>query len=352
MHWRYCGGVPYQVRFSHRDLWVIMTPEQIKAQTAQAYKQWCVQWRAHATHHSKWKMKSFAELQFSGIGKAILLVANGYSFEENLETIKKHQKNVDIMACDKTLGHLLDNGIVPKYCMVCDANVDYEKYMEKYKDQLKETILLINVCANPKWSDNGNWKDRYFFVNKDVAHHEIEFGQLSGCQNFVTAGTNVSNMMIVVVTQSDDEHPGRNLFSYDKIILIGFDYSWKLGGKYYAFDVEGGGKTYYMRHIYGLSYRGKMLYTSGNLQSSATWAEKYVKAFKLPVVQCSMDSLVNFGEARDLESNMKHRFRTSDREEVQRLVLQKNHIAEQMRKIDTKLKTISKDHYLAHVATL
>lgn len=329
-----------------------MTPAQIKASTIQAYKQWSTQWRANSKHHSKWEMKPLSNFQFSGIGKALLLVANGYSFEENLHIIKKHQKNVDIMCCDKTLGHLLENGIKPKFCMVADANVNYEKYMEKWANQLNETTLLMNVCGNPKWSDNGNWADKYFFVFKDVMKYEQEFSELSGCQNQITAGTNVSNMMIVVATQSDNEHPGRNYFGYDKIILIGFDYSWKLGGKYYAFDDEGGGKTFYMRHIYGLSPRGTMIYTSGNLNSSATWAEEYVRNFKLPVVQCSPDSLASFGGVKDLETNIRHRYRTQDGDEVRRLALQKNHIAAQIKKIDDKLRAIGKDHYFAHIATL
>jgi hypothetical protein len=329
-----------------------MTPDQVKTQTQQAYKQWCVQWRANATHHSKHKMKPMGELIHSGVGKAIVLVANGYSFEEQLETLKKHKRNVDIMCCDKTLGHLLANGITPDFCMVADANVDYEKYMAPYKDQLENTILLMNVCGNTKWSDNGNWKDKYFFVFKDVMQYEKEFCQLSGCTNIVTAGTNVSNMMVVICTQSDNEHPGRNLFGYDKIILVGFDYSWRYDGKYYAFDQDGGGKHHYMRHIYGLSPSGKMIYSSNNLSTSASWLEMYIKTFNLPVVQTSEHSLLRLTGHRKLEDNIKHRYKTSDRDEVRNLVVQKNHLAQQMAKIDGKLVKIAKDHRLAHLSTV
>lgn len=327
-----------------------MKTHQIRTQSINAYKQWCEQWRAHSTHHKKWKMKSLSDFYLTGIGKAILCVANGYSLEENIEKIKRLQKNVDIMCCDKTLGHLLANGITPTYCVVCDANVNYEKYMEPWKDKLQDTFLLQNVCANPKWSDNGNWKDRYFFVNMDIMGYEKEFAALSGCQNFVTAGTNVSNMMIVVLTQCVDRI--RNHFGYDKIILIGYDYSWKVGGKYYAFDENGGGKGNYMRHIYGLSPSGKMIFTSNNLNSSASWIQEYVSNFKLPVVQCSTDSVAMIGKKGDLEENMKYRYRVGDRKEVHRLVLRKNHLAAEAKKIDDRLNDIGMDHHLAHLATV
>lgn len=99
-----------------------------------------------------------SDLEFSGIGKAILLVANGYSLEENMHTIKENKDKVDIICCDKTLGHLINNGIEPTYCLVCDANVDYEKYLKPFEDKLKNTILLINVCANPLWSQRETGK--------------------------------------------------------------------------------------------------------------------------------------------------------------------------------------------------
>lgn len=328
-----------------------MDTQSIIRQSKTAYQQWCVQWRAHAKEHAKYPMKSFDEFSGIGIGKAVVCVANGYSFEENIELLKKHQKNVDIMACDKTLGHLLNHGITPKYVLVCDANVSYEKYMKPWEDQLQNTILIQNVCGNPKWTHNGNWLDRFFFVNMDVMNYEKEFSELSGCKNLITAGTNVSNMMVVALTQSDNVKR-QNLFGYDKIILLGFDYSWKFGGKYYAFDQDGGGKFAYMKHIYGLSASGKLIYTSNNLNASGQWLATYIDAFRLPIVQCSRDSLMTFGRIGDLESNLKYRYRTSDRDKVSQALKQKAHLETQIKKIHDSLKDISKAHYYAHLATV
>lgn len=323
-----------------------MNHDQIVKQSKTAYAQWAHQWRAHAKHHAGYKQKSFEDFRNTGIGKAALLVANGYSFEENIDTIIKYKDNVDIVACDKTLGHLIRHGIKPKFCIVCDANVNYEKYLKPYEDQLDETILFQNVCGNPLWTDNGNWKDTYFYVNKDVMHYEREFSALSGCQNFVTAGTNVSNMMVVLLVQADNERK-QNLFSYDKLLLIGFDYSWRLDGKYYAFDEDGGGKRYYMRHIYGLSHSGKLLFTSNNLNSSASWLNLYLQAFRPNTVQCSPHSLMSFGRTGDLATQMQYRHNARDSFKVRDLLRQRVGIEEKLRKIDNELRDIGKDHWMA-----
>ena len=323
-----------------------MNHDQIIKQSKNAYKQWAPQWRKHAEFHKKYPMKSFEEFRNTGIGKALLLVANGFSFEENLETIKKYQHNVDIMACDKTLGHLLNNGIKPKFCLVCDANVDYETYLKPYESQLKDTILIQNVCGNTKWTENGNWKDKYFFVNKDVMKYEKEFMALSGCPNAVTAGTNVSNMMVVISTQCDNEKK-QNLFSYDKILLIGFDYSWRHDGSYYAFDFDANGKRYYMRHIYGISNSGKMIYSSSNLSTSASWLKLYIQAYNINTVQCSENTLMTFGKTGKLEEQIQYRHKPSDSQLVRRLLKDKRSLENSLNKIQNDLRDIGRDHWFS-----
>ena len=82
-------------------------------QSRTAYNQWAPQWREHAKRHSKFKMKDILEFQNTGIGKACLVIANGYSFEKNIETIRANQANVDILCVDKCLVHCIENGIIP-----------------------------------------------------------------------------------------------------------------------------------------------------------------------------------------------------------------------------------------------
>ncbi|MBK8260142.1 MAG: DUF115 domain-containing protein [Nannocystis sp.] len=324
-----------------------MNTEAIKQQSNAAYKQWAEQWRAHAREHSKFKQPTFEKFENIGVGRAVLCVANGYSFEEEIETIKLHQDKVDIMACDKTLGNLIDNGVTPTYCMVCDANVDAEKYLEKWKDKLSGTTLFINVCANPEWTKRGNWKEVVFFSNRDVIDSHLEFAKLSGCPNFIPAGTNVSNAMVILLTQSDNE--GRqNVFGYDKILLIGFDYSWRFDGKYYAFDEDAGGKANYMRHVYTVTPNGNFCYTSGNLTFSMDWLKTYINAFKLPVVQCSADSLLALGgKAAKLSEQMQYSFKPEDRGPVKSAVKELREIKKRELELLTKINSIGRDHYWA-----
>lgn len=323
--------------------------EQIREQSINAYSQWCDKWREHARIHSKYKQLPLTDLENSGIGRAILVVANGYSLEENMETIKKNQDKVDIFCCDKTLGHLLDHGIKPKYCMVCDASVSTE-YLEPWKDQLDETILLINVCGNYKWTDMGNWKKNYFFVNEDVMNYEKEFSALSGSNNFIPAGTNVSNAMVVMLTQSNNN--GRNnFFGYDKILLIGFDYCWR-PQKYYAYDELGKGKDNYMRHQYLVDAAGDYVYTSGNLMFSAQWLSKYATTFKLPTVQCSRHTICDVGNFGKLEEQMQYEHKPEHQTLVKSAIEKKNKLAMELSQVDNVLKKLVMEHHYSFVGSI
>lgn len=327
-----------------------LSTDQIVNQSFTAIIQHKDKWKNHCKHISRYKMKSLADFEHSGFGKAVLLIANGYSFEREIETIKKYQHNVDIMVCDKTLGHCLKNGIVPKFCLVADSNVDYERYMEPWKDQLKDTILFHNVCANPKWADNGNWKDRYFFCVKDAVGSEDIFGQISGCPNQIPAGTNVSNSMVIFVTQCDNEKT-QNFFGYDKILLIGFDYSWSVNGKYYAFNEDGDGKKYYMRHIYGRNVAGDLCFTSNNLSFSMQWLKKYIDSFGLPVVQCSRETVFPTKVIGRLDEQMQYRFKPEHGQIVISALKKKRAIMAELATIERGINEIQKEHYFARLAS-
>jgi len=321
-------------------------------QSNAAYNQWKKPWRKHAKEISRLAphtpLNEFANI---GVGKACLVVANGYSFEQNIEVIKANKDNVDILCCDKTLGHLLDNGITPTYCMVCDSQVDYEKYMKPWADQLQDTIMFANVCANTEWSFNGNWKNKVYFVNKDAIQSEKEFCELSQCGNVIPAATNVSNAMVVLLTQSDNMGR-RNHFGYDKILTIGFDYSWTLDGNYYAFDKNANGKANYMRHVYCLNKAGNHAYTSGNLLFSAQWLEKYIANFKLPVVQCSDETLLGCAYSGKLEKQMKYNYKTTDRSIVKNDINKRAKLLNEVRLIEQRINKIGVDHHENFIKTI
>lgn len=330
-----------------------LTPEQIIEQSKTALRQWETQWRANATRIAKQPMLSMAHFEASGAGRACLLIANGASFEKEIATIAKYQENVDIMVCDKSLGHCLENGITPTFCLVADANVSFEKYCAKWADKLHDTILIASVCANPEWAERGNWKGKYFYCVKDAIHSERIFKPLSGCPNIIPAGTNVSNTMLVALTQCDNERAG-NFFGYDKYLLIGYDYSWKWDGNYYAFDRDAGGKRFYMKHNYGRTIGGDYCYTSNNLGFSLQWLKKYAETFRLPIVQCSRDSVFPTqlgGGAANLAEQMQYRGSVDGaglRERFKKL----RELSEERRKIVGEIQREKRQQYLDVAASM
>lgn len=323
--------------------------QDIRTQSEAATRQWGEIWRKNASHHKSFPKHSLGDFENIGIGKAALMVANGASLERNIETIKKYQNNVDIYCCDKSLGVLLDNGIKPKVCIVCDANVNYDRYLKPWRDQILDITLFINACGNPEWSAE-RWQWIYFFVNKDILESEKIYAELSGCPNIVPAGTNVSNAMVILVTQSDNT--GRkNYFGYDKILLIGYDYSWMVGGNYYAFNEDGDGKHQYMRHHYCMTVDGRWAYTSGNLLFSAKWLDEYVKAFTLPVLNCSKDTILPVMQA-DLEIQMQYKHNPQDAIEVRSAISDLRALTAKKKTLENRVNNIAKDHWFKFMETI
>jgi len=320
-----------------------LSSKDIVRQSHAAYDQWCVQWRKHAKEHKEMNIKTtFLDYCNKGIGKALLICGNGYSLEEEIDVIKEFKDNIDIMVCDKAMGHLFNHDIIPKYVVVCDANVSYDQYLKPWKDKLGKSHLFINSCANTEWT-RSDWKEKCIFVNMDSIQTEIEMCELSGCNNLLPAATNVSNQMLVLATQCTNK--GRNnWFGYDKIVLIGFDYSWREADNYYAFDATGEGKRFYMKHGYCLDRDFKSCYSSSNLIFSAKWLDDYIKNFMLPVVSGTKRTLLASTPTKTLESQLKYRYKPSDSITVLGLSDLRGSLMAQVNMIDNKLNTIGQDH--------
>lgn len=317
--------------------------KEVILQSKAALRQWGKQWLEHAKEHAQYEMHPLIDFQNTGIGKAVLAIATGYSFERNIETIRDNQGVVDIICVDKSLKDCLKHGIKPKFCVVCDANVSYEKYLEPVKDQVEDITLLINVCANPKWTANAKWKKKYFFVNQDVLKSEHNFAMASGCRNLIPAATNVSNCQIVLLTQCTNNQ-ARNFFGYDKILLQGYDYCWN-NESYYAFNKDGGGKINYMRGLCARTIGNDFCYTSPNLMFSARWLDKYIKAFRLPVFQTDSFSLIAGNRLLpDLANEMKYSYRPGDAEKVIDMVNYRRKCEAEIAQINKQISEIGLDH--------
>lgn len=241
-------------------------------------------WIPNSRFNALLPRKHANELKNIGLGKFLVFAAMGESLEENIPTIKKYRDKIDIISCDKSFGVLLDNGIKPDYCMICDANIPFS-YFEKYVEESKGVKLIATPYANTKWTEA--WKgDRYFYVNKDSIESEKVFLPILGLDSrVIPASTNVSNAMVVFMI-GYDEKMRINFSGYEKYLLVGYDYSWRPAGNYYAF-MNPMPKRFYMNHATMLDINRDYVFSSNNLIFSARWLHDYVIYHKPPIYNCS-----------------------------------------------------------------
>lgn len=208
----------------------MLSKEEVLAQSNAALNQWKDIWDSHAKRNGKIYAErgvSHKDLLYSGVGKTCICVSTAPSLEKTLPVLKKYyNKETMFVACvDKSLGILIDHGIIPDLTIVCDASVDFDKWCKPWIDKTDDILLACCVTANPEWSEA--WKGRIsFFTNKDNIQSELRYSELSGCKELIPAGSNVGNSVVIFTTQ---------LMGFDEFLLIGYDYCWG-DGNYYAFQ--------------------------------------------------------------------------------------------------------------------
>ena len=277
----------------------VLNWKDVVAQSNQVFGQFGEsKWLPYAKRNVKLPRRNTNELQNVGLGKFLLLAAMGESLEANIDVIKKYRHKIDICTCDKGFALLYDHGIIADYVVVCDCNILFE-HIEQHIHKTEGVKLLATPYANPSYT-TGWCGDRYFFINQDAIQTEKKFLEIfdKGVR-VIPAGSNVSNAMLVFFTGSD-EYQNINWGGYEQYILVGYDYSWRPEGNYYAWK-NPKPKRHYMHHRTVLDLNGDMAYTSENLWFSAKWAYSYITSFKLPVINCSDRGLLFLG----LEKNRK-----------------------------------------------
>ena len=93
-----------------------------------------------------------------------------------------------------------------------------------------------------------------------------------------------------------------NWGGFEKYLLVGYDFSWKPEGNYYAWE-NPKPKRFYMTHRTALDSKGDIVLTSENLIFSSRWLESYCQAFSLPVVNCTGGGILNV-KPGDLEKEL------------------------------------------------
>lgn len=278
----------------------MLTSNEVLEQSKNAFREWDPIWRKHSEINGKIhkeKGLSHQDLLFNGVGKALILIAMGSSLEDKIEIIKKYQNTgIDVGCVDKAFGYLIDAGIEVKYVFLADAGISYERWLEKWIDKTKNTILISNINANPKWTQN--WKgDICFSVFKDNIQSEKIYSKISGCYQFIPAGSNVGNSAVIFATQ---------ILGYDEYWLVGYDFCWDTKRNYYAFNDSD--KRYWMRHVIMVDNYNNFVFTSQNLLFSARWLTdfylKMLQPARIKIYNCSDYGILQAIPTADLKYKM------------------------------------------------
>lgn len=262
----------------------MMSEEETLRQSALAMKQFEEKWKEHCSINGEIYRKSgrtLKDLSMHGIGRQLLICATGQSLEGHIELIKKYRHKVDIMCNDKSFGVLMDQGVVPEFCVIQDANVFWSWGDGR---DTSRTTLIANINCNPDWTRN--WKGPvYFHVNKDAIESEKIFSRISGCMELLPAASNVGNAAIVAAVMT---------FRYDRILLTGYDFAWYSGSNYYAFNDSD--KRHWMRHRMITGIDGEICFTSENLFFSVRWMVDFMNRNfpKYPVFNCSGKGIMSW----------------------------------------------------------
>lgn len=279
-----------------------LTYADTKKQSLQVFGQFGEKvWKPNAKFNSELPRKESKDLRNIGLGKFLVICATGESLEDNIDTLKKHRDEIDIMVCDKSFGLLMEQGIKADYCMICDANIPY-RYIEKWIDKTDGVKLISTPYANTEWTKP--WKgDRYFYVNKDSIQSEKIFLEIMGKNTrIIPASTNVSNAMVVFMC-GYDENTRINFSGYEKIFLVGYDYSWRPKGKYYAY-MDPIPKRHYMNHLILLDLNRDYVFTSQNLLFSAKWLYDYCYFHNPNVFNCSGRGILDIKKLGNLTEEL------------------------------------------------
>ena len=278
-----------------------LSEKEVLAQSRAAFGQWESKWKDYASRNGivyKRQQTSHRHLLHSGYGKVLIVCGMGASLEKHIATLKEYQNKsgVEISVCDKGYKILMENGIKPKYVVVADAVVDYEKWAEPFIEESKDVNLISCITANPKWAEN--WKGKvYFWVNKDNIQSELVFTKISGCNELIPASSNVGNSNLVFSTQ---------ILGYDEYYLVGYDFSWKPNENYYAFNDSD--KRYWMKVGQSFGSDNSISYTSSNLLFSCRWLQDFIngpmKVHGYNIYNCSGQGILNM-PAGDLVRKLK-----------------------------------------------
>lgn len=278
-----------------------ITDQEIKKQSLAAFGQWRRDWISNAKLNKPYlKQSFFRTLGNVGKDKVLFIVANGPSLSQHWNVIKENQHRSHVLCVDKAFRPLMEHGIVPTYVVLCDANVNYEKYCAGL--DTSKTVLLSNMCGEHNWVKT--WKGPiFFFINQDSIKSENLFTNITGYQEYIPAASNVSNCAIVLA---------QFVLKYKWNLMTGYDYSWPLG-TYYSTGAED--KECWMASQIFSDVKGNFVRTSSNLVFSNKWISQMFETSKGQMgnfINCSEQGLFLGPKIQSMETMVIRVFRGNE----------------------------------------
>ncbi len=281
----------------------LLSHEHVRRQSEGVFRQFGKQWQDNARVNAALPRDLSEHMRNIGLGRVAVLVAAGASLEDHIETLKKYRDRFDLYACDKAFGILAEHGIIADAVHIADANIPF-KWIESYLDKTENVRLISTAYANPEWTKA--WRGpRTFYVNADSIDSQRIFAPIMGAgTRMIAASSNISNAMVVFLTGCIDSVQ-ENFAGYERMLLVGYDYSWRADGNYYAFN-NPSPKRNYMTHMSMLDINGDAVRSSENLLFSAKWLWSYLQAYSfLPVINCSGRGVLDIGRRGALAEELR-----------------------------------------------
>lgn len=229
------------------------------------------------------------------LGVTAFVVAAGPSLKQNVQALKKVGRMGVIVCVDAVYRYLIENGIVPDYCVTLDADARMITMIEGA--DTSRTCLIAQASASPAFVDY--WKGPKYFLRATGGGKDID-DKLHAAHRIVKAKRTImpgeeldpiNDIEVVFPGLNDALACGGNVTTYahvfalsllraTKVIFAGADYSWKSDLDFYAGAshtnlaaerIEG-------ENVFSHKIIGGELQTNFTLFHLKTWHEDLAKA--------------------------------------------------------------------------
>src|SRR5215475_9497127 len=139
-------------------------------------------------------------------GMPVALVGGGPSLHETLPELKRYH---NIMACGSVYDHLVGNGIIPRWCVLCDPDPVMANYVRRA--HWDTTFLVASQCDPAVFKELDDRKVVVWNCGGDVEDNTAIWGDQRTV--VVGGGTTVGTRAIIIAMN----------FGFANIHLFGFD---------------------------------------------------------------------------------------------------------------------------------